>query len=239
MTVRRDIAALESAGRVASVSGGITLPARLVLDDTHEVKARLHTGEKRAIARLAATMVPPGGLVYLDAGTTCLAIAEELAARVDLTYLTNDLAIATLLAERSTCDLYTTGGKTDLANISMEGEMAARAITRFNIGIAFMSTSAFDLRGTSVPSELKKVVKEAIVASATKTVLVTDSTKYGRIAALRAVGLEELDGIITDSGLPQAAHESLTSQGVALHIVAPSTDEGHAEPTEPKEETIS
>ena len=45
MTVRRDIAALEGQGRVASVSGGVTQPSRLALDDSHAVMAGLHTAE--------------------------------------------------------------------------------------------------------------------------------------------------------------------------------------------------
>lgn len=219
MTVRRDIQALEQAGRVTSVSGGVTLPERLALDQPHAAKTALNQPEKRAIAEVAAGMVHDGDLVFLDAGTTTLAIAEQLADRVGLTFVTNDLAIATLLSERSECELYVAAGAVDRANLSTEGDMVAAVIAQFNIDIAFLSTPAFDLRGTSVPSGAKKVVKQALVEHATRTILVTDSTKYGRVAALRAVKLGQLDAIITDTGLPESAVDAIKDVGVPLHLV--------------------
>lgn len=222
MTVRRDIHSLEEAGRVASVSGGVTLPARLALDASHAAKTALNPAEKEAIARKAATLVTERDLVFLDAGTTTLAIARQLAERSDLTFVTNDLSIATLLSDRSGCELYLTSGSVDRANLSTEGTMVAAAIAEFNIDVAFLSTPAFDLRGPSVPSGAKKVVKQAIVENATTTILVTDSTKYGRVAALRTVRLSQLDGIVTDTGLPESAVESIREQGVTLHLVDPA-----------------
>ncbi len=219
MTIRRDIRALEAAGRVASVSGGVTLPARLAADAPHLEKTGLHTAEKAAIARRAVEMVSAGDLVYLDAGTTTLAIAVELADRSDLTFVTNDLAIATYLSGRAPGDLYLAAGRVDRANLSTEGEMVAGVIEEFNIDVAFMSTSSFDLRGISVPTGAKKVVKRAIVAASTVTALVTDSSKYGRVAALRAVALHELDAIVTDAGLPESVRHSLGDFDLALHLV--------------------
>lgn len=224
MTVRRDILVLEKQGRVVPVSGGVALPERLLLDASHTVKTGLAQEAKRAIARVAATMVTPGDLVFLDAGTTGLALAQELAQRTDLVLLTNDLTTASFLSAHCACTLYTTGGKVDLANMSMEGDLTAQTIGSFNIDIAFLSTPAFDLRGISVPSGAKRVVKEAIVANAAKTVLVTDATKYGRVAALRSVRLTDLDGIITDSSLPESAQSSLIERGLSLHLVDPSND---------------
>jgi DeoR/GlpR family transcriptional regulator of sugar metabolism len=222
MTVRRDIGVLEGEGRVVSVSGGVALPARLASDQPHADKALLRPEEKAAIARYAAGLVGPGALVYLDAGTTTLAIAGELADRTDLSFVTNDLMIAVFLSGRSTAPLYLAAGSVDRANLSTEGALVAGAIAQYNIDVAFMSTSSFDLRGLSVPSGEKRIVKEAIVANATTTYLVTDSSKYGRVAALRATPLSRLDGVITDSGLSDSARESILDQGISLHIVDPS-----------------
>ncbi len=226
MTVRRDIKALEEGGRVVSVSGGVTLPARLAADASHLVKSGLARAQKQAIAAAAATLVRPDDVVYLDAGTTTLAIAAELAGRGDLTFLTNDLAIATFLAERSPSELCVAAGHVDRANLSTEGEMTAETIGGFNVDVAFMSTSSFDLRGTSVPTGAKKVVKQAIVAVATKTVLVTDSTKYGRVAALRAVPLSDLDGLITDTGLTDGVQQCLGDLDLHLWLVDPAPMKG-------------
>lgn len=220
MTVRRDIGALEELGRVTSVSKGVSLPSRLVLDQPRAVKAGIRTRAKAAIARRAAEMVSDGDLVLLDGGTTTLAIARELSTRPGLSYLTNDLAIATFLSEHVTGgELYVAAGRVDRANLSTEGTQVATAIAEYNVDLAFLSTSSFDLRGLSVPTEAKKVVKQAIVDTAVRTVLVTDSSKYGRVAALHATPLSRLDTLITDVGLSKSAREGIAQQQVVLDLV--------------------
>lgn len=220
MTVRRDIAALEELGRVTSVSGGVALPARFVLDQSHAVKAGIRQAQKAAIAAHAATMVSAGDLVLLDAGTTTLAIAHALAEREDLSYITNDLAIATFLSDQAHSDnLYLAAGHVDRANLSSDGEQAASAIAEYNIDVAFMSTSSFDLRGASVPTGAKKIVKRSIIDNSKRTVLATDSTKYGKVAALRAVRLSEFDAIVTDAGLHGSAIDGIAQQNIPLVLV--------------------
>lgn len=221
MTVRRDIRRLEDLGRVVSVTGGVSLPVRLALDQAHDVKAGLERGAKAAIARAAESDVHSGAVVFLDAGTTTLAIAHLLAERSDLTFVTNDLAVATHLADRGAGELFLAGGRIDRANRSSEGTTAAEAIAGFNIDVAFMSTPSFDLRGTSVTSEEKRTVKRAIKDSSARTVLVTDSTKYGRVAPLRALALTDFDDIVTDTDLPESAVEGIARLEAPLTLVEP------------------
>ncbi len=221
MTVRRDVRRLEEMGRIVSVSGGVSLPVRLALDHAHTVKEGLRQAEKAAIARAAVEHVAAGDVVYLDAGTTTLAVARLLAHRDGLTFVTNDLAIATYLSDRSANPLYLAGGRVDQANLSTEGPTAAGIVAGFNIDVAFMSTPAFDLNGISVPSEPKLAVKRAIRDSSARVILVSDSTKYGKVAALRAVRLTDLDAVISDRGLAPTAEARMRQLDVALTLVEP------------------
>lgn len=216
MTVRRDIHRLEELGRVVSVAGGVSRPERLALDRSHAVKEGLQQAQKLAIARAAADQVQPGNVVFLDAGTTTLAIAQVLAAVPNLVFVTNDLTIALSLSERSESEVYFAGGALDRANLASDGSLTARMIAQFNVDVAFMSTSSFDLRGTSVPADAKLVVKHAIKSASARTILASDSSKYGRVASLLAIKLTDLDGIITDSGLPESAVENIRSSGIPL-----------------------
>lgn len=219
MTVRRDIRQLEEAGRVVSVSGGVALPSRIALDATHQAKLGLHPAEKEAIAARAVELVRPGDLVYLDAGTTMLAIARQLVERAEelpVDLITNDLAVAACLGDHPTAGVHVLGGRLDSANLSTEGAVPAAELAEFNIDLAVVSASSFDLRGLSVPSEAKTLVKRAIVENSSRSCLATDSSKYGRVAACRAVALDAFDSIITDGALPDAAREHLAQLGVEL-----------------------
>ncbi|MBP0447576.1 DeoR/GlpR transcriptional regulator [Roseomonas sp. SSH11] len=221
MTVRRDIQQLEREGRVMSVAGGVRLPQRIRIEPSHDTKAAMAHAEKTAIGRLALGLIPPGAVIYLDAGTTTLEIAQGLAGRDDITVVTNDFVIVALLAREAQCALFHTGGAVERENQSCVGEPAAEAIRRFNFDIAFISTSSFGLRGVSTPSENKVAVKRAIAQSAARSILVTDSSKYGRIGTFNAVPLEALSAIVTDSGLPEDVRTAINQRGIALHIATP------------------
>ncbi|MBX8827403.1 DeoR/GlpR family DNA-binding transcription regulator [Ochrobactrum sp. SFR4] len=219
MTVRRDVQKLEAEGKLNTVAGGISLPERISFEPSHVKKAQTAQAEKLAIGACAANMVPPSSVVYLDAGTTVLEIARKLAPRDDLTIVTNDFVIAGLLSAESRCKLIHTGGLVERENQSGVGEIAAHTITGFNFDIAFTSTSSFGLRGVSTPTEVKVTVKRAIMRSAARNVLVTDSSKYGLVAAYNAVPLDALTDLVTDSGLPDSARSAIANKGVTLHIV--------------------
>lgn len=169
--------------------------------------------EKAIVAKEAAKLVPQDSTIYLDAGTTCLAIARELAHRNDITVLTNDFAVAAYLSEHSSCELYHTGGKVLRKNESCVGESAARFISSLNIGIGFLSASSWDMRYISTPTEDKVPVKKAVVNSSLKCILVTDSTKYGKVGFFKAVAIKDVDIIVTDSELDEHSCNALRESG--------------------------
>lgn len=226
MTVRRDIKKLEEEGRVVTVQGGVTLPVRVDLDLAHRIKRELRSDVKSGIAQKAADRVKDGDHVFLDAGTTTLAIAQELLRKgAPACYITNDLVIAGFLAEHSDKRIHFIGGQVDAANLSTEGHGAAEALGRHNIDLAFISTSSFDLRGISVTSEDKLVVKEATIRASRNALLVTDSSKYGKVAPFRSVPLTRFSEILCDSELSSTAVDGMRDLGIDV-ILSEVTQSG-------------
>lgn len=225
MTVRRDVKMLEESGRLVTVAGGVAMPSRIALDAPHRDKLALRPEHKALIAARAEELISEGSLVYLDAGTTMLALARRLAksSTPGIRVVTNDLAVAAAVGAQRDASVHVIGGRLDTGNMSTDGPLAAAELAEFNIDVAFISASSFDLRGLSVPSEEKVVVKRAIVENSSHTFLATDSSKYGRVAAFKAVNLGAFDGLITDSGLPVSAQERATELGVELMLTDHST----------------
>ena len=218
MTVRRDIQNLEREGHVLLVPGGVRLAEQIEAEPSRQVKTALQSHEKTLIAKTAAALVTPNSTVYLDAGTTCLAIAVQLAQRDDITVLTNDFAVVSYLMEYSQCELYHTGGHVLRENESCIGENAALFIASLNIDIGFISASSWDMRYISTPAEAKVPVKQAVVAASTKRVLVSDATKYGKVGLFKAISLQDIDIIITDNGLDPHVQKALTAAGAKIII---------------------
>lgn len=220
MTIRRDIQTLEREGRVKSVTGGVRLSERLASEPSHQMKAAVRSQEKDAIGRAAAALVQEGMVIYLDAGTTTLAIADHIAELADITVVTNDFVIAQHLSLYSQCQLHHTGGAVERANQSCVGDATAEALARFNFDIAFISTSSWSISGLSSPSERKRAVKRAATRTARRSVCVSDSSKYGVVAAFNIMPITAFDMVITDAGIDDSVVEAISSKGVEV-VVAP------------------
>lgn len=220
MTVRRDIQVLENEGKVLSVTGGVRLAARLKTEPSYLAKAQMEVPAKRAIARSAAELVRDNFTIYLDAGTTTLQMVPLLTGRAGLTVVTNDFNVIGHLLEYPDIELVHIGGLVDHANHAAVGHAAAEFLSRVNVDIAFVASSSWDAdRGSTTPSDAKALLKQQVLRIASKSVLVVDSTKYGKFGTFRVARLEEFDLIITDDRLPASATAALGERRVRLRTV--------------------
>lgn len=110
MTIRRDLEKLQKDGAVVLVSGGVQISKKLSAEPEHMVKESLAAEEKLRIAKAALEYIPRNGCIFLDDGTTALALAQLISDREDLTVVTNDFVIMDYLSEHSVCQIFHTGG---------------------------------------------------------------------------------------------------------------------------------
>nr|AMJ36517.1 DeoR C terminal sensor domain protein [uncultured bacterium] len=205
MTIRRDVSKLEEQGLLVSVSGGVRAVSRLATEPSHLVKSTLQSEEKQAIGALAASHIAKNSCIYLDAGTTTLALARAILDRDDLQVVTNDFEITQLLIDASQCGVIHTGGTLCRENRSCVGESAARTLRHLAIDTAFISASGWDSRGIFTPDENKVTVKETVSQVSARSILLCDSSKYNQVATFMALPLTRFSTIITDRHLSDAA----------------------------------
>ena len=219
-TIRRDLTALDRAGKLVKVFGGAVAvdAAFTAAEPSVAQKVGVNKEEKQTIARYAASLLVPDDFIYLDAGTTTLAIAQHLIHMESLTVVTNDFVIADYLLDNSNCTIIHTGGAVCRENRSCVGEAAATMLRSLMIDQAFISASSWSVRGISTPAEDKVTVKRAIASASRQRVLVCDATKYGQVATWLALPLSEFDQIITDDGLPESASRALAKQDLSLLV---------------------
>lgn len=136
--------------------------------------------------------------------------------RDDLLVVTNDFMVANLLMEASQCRVIHTGGTVCRENRSCVGESAARSLRHLAIDIAFISASCWGPRGLFTPDEDKVMVKQAVSEVSSKRVLLSDSSKYNRIATFLALPLESFDRVVTDTHLSESARELLSAGSCEL-----------------------
>lgn len=184
-TVRRDLERLRVTGEVARTYGGaIVTPAfheRSVGDSAHH-----RTEAKRAIAHVARPLVPDGGRIFLDAGTTCGALARLLAADEGarpVTVVTRGLETAAVLADAEHVELHLLGGRLRRLSHGLVGALATLALERMAFDAAFLGADAVDpARGVGEPTVEETVLKEQVADVAQRTVVLADATKLGAAA---------------------------------------------------------
>ena len=218
MTIRRDFEALANAGHLERTFGGAVASEQTAFESSYKVRLQACAAEKEALARYAASLVQDGDTVVLDASTTCLALARELARR-RITVVTNGLDSAQELRAGGARVIVTGGYLRQVAG-SFAGPLALRALQDLQVDHAFISAKGLELPGGLMDSDIDEVeVKRAMLRCAARTTALIDSSMFGKRALARVASLDLLDLLVTDSGLSDAYRTDLESSETAFHIV--------------------
>ena len=217
-TIRRDLADLAEAGRLARVHGGAVLPSG-VSNIGYEDRRALNLEAKAAIGRACARDLPDGASVFLSIGTTTEAVARELLRHRNLMVVTNNLNIAHILAGAADCEVVVTGGRLRPADGGMVGDLAAASIERFRFDIAVIGCSALDAGGDLLDFDLAEVAaSRMIVAQSRQVRLVADHTKFRRKAPVRVASPSDISDVFTDKKPPEVIRKKFESLNINLHV---------------------
>jgi DeoR/GlpR family transcriptional regulator of sugar metabolism len=202
-TIRRDLDALARVGLVQRTHGGaLPLGEGQPIDLPYEFKKKERLAEKRAIAAYAASLVTDGSSLVLDSGSTTYALAEAIRDRRDLTVATNDLRIAHYLAAAGGLRLFVTGGQLIDSVFTLVGPGALANLAGLHVDWAFLGADAIDAdAGVTNVNTVEIPIKQAMLGSGARKVLLADSSKFGRQALARVVASDAFDFIVTDAGL--------------------------------------
>ena len=226
MTVRRDIELLEEGGKLERIHGGAKLPGDA---STHEPgfeqKSTQLTAEKRAIAVEAAALVQEGMAVGLSAGTTTWALAKELVTGPPITVVTNSVRIADLFHHaastgpaRYSSTVILIGGQRTPSD-ALVGPIATSALKQLHLDLLFLGVHGMDsAAGFTTPNLLEAETDRAFVAAARRTVVLADHTKWGVLGISSIASLDDVDEVISDSGLGSDAQRVLQDRVGRLRL---------------------
>ncbi len=213
-TIRRDMNLLEQQGLLRRIYGGAVLP-RLDQDRPLLERGKLNAREKNKVAQLALPLVRDGMSLFIDSGTSTLALARQLAGR-QITVTTNSLTLALLLGSGPTRVNVTPGTLRPKDNALVGYETVAYA-KRFFFDIAFMGIGAVDIEhGWMDYEEHESVLRRALKDQARRSVMLVDSGKFGRQANLYTFGLADALTVVSDRAPPPAFLEIFTRHNVDL-----------------------
>jgi DeoR family fructose operon transcriptional repressor len=199
------------------VHGGAIPIERLGFEPALAARDSVLTAEKERIARLALAELPEEGTILLDAGTTTARLADALPADRELVVLTNALPIAMSLSVRPNLTVLMVGGKVRGRTQAAVDAWALQALADTYVDVAFIGTNGISPeRGLTTPDTTESAVKRAMIRAARRSVVLADHTKVGQDHLSRFAGLDEIDRLITDSGLDAQVADELRSQGLTV-----------------------
>jgi len=217
-TIRRDLHKLETVGKLKRTHGGATLTDIFRSEPVFNDKRSLNPTAKDQIALAALELIDDGDRVYLDGGSTVLALARLLGRRRELTIVTNSLIAAAELMDTDH-RLILVGGEFRAISRTLVGPLTAPLINSLHVDKAFMGTIGFTLeQGMTTTEPSEAFVKEQVMQRANQVVLLADSSKIGVSSFARSGSLKDIDVVITEEA-SKTFQESLDSVGIELIIV--------------------
>ncbi len=206
-TARRDISLLEKQGQVQRIRGGVrcvdnTKPSGYIpYDETIEAKCQMFIKEKEAIGRYAASLIKPYDLVYLDSGTSVLAMVQHIQEK-HANYVTNSIPAAQFLAAQG-FSVFVTGGIYKSDTQSLIGAQAWESIDHFCFTKGFFGTNGIDqLRGFSTPDWQESFIKEHCANASREIYVLADASKFQKSSHVYFLAYDEAI-VITDNSLPE------------------------------------
>ncbi|WP_130811074.1 DeoR/GlpR family DNA-binding transcription regulator [Olsenella sp. Marseille-P4559] len=201
VTVRHDLIALESAGRVRRVRGGAVSLARTMLMSYPEERINFNVEAKDCIARSAAGLVEDGDVIIADIGTTAYQFVRHLVGKKGITIITGDLSIAHFASfNLPNAEVMLLGGKVRKEHLYLAGAMTLDSMSKLYADRAFLSCDGFHRdHGFTVEHDFSMTIKQTYIANSRQSVMMLDSSKFGRTSFYRFSALDDYDVVVTDS----------------------------------------
>ena len=218
-TIRRDLKEMEKAGRLLRTHGGAYLVEKSDKGYPIELRKSYLRNAKERMAEAALAEIRENDMIMLDASTTCLSIAEAILARqMDLTLITNSLAICSLFSEGSSnVNLIGIGGTFRRRTMSFADPNSIDALRHYYADAAFISSPKLSMEfGLSDNHISEANVRQQMLKHAKKKILVMDHTKFEGNANVLFEGLESINLIITDQPLPKELEDYAARRQIQL-----------------------
>ena len=197
-SIRRDLTELAQRGKLTKVHGG-ALPVREEFrseEPDMEIKRQLHTPEKKRIAQYAAGLIQNEDVVFLDAGSTVMHMADYIRAPRAI-FVTNSIECLQRLPRRG-LRTYVLGGVLKPGTLAVIGGEAMETLKHYNFTKAFLGANGIALgQGFTTPDPEEAMVKKLAASRSRESWVLADASKFGAVAAAAFL---PLDGarIITD-----------------------------------------
>lgn len=220
VTIRKDLKLLEDKRLLYRTHGGASMNNPYTVDKPVNEKEKLQSTEKMKIGAAAAQSIEPNDSVIIASGTTVLALAKNIIPNKGLTVITSALNVALELLHHDNVEIIQLGGIIRRTSSSITGTYAQNMLTDFFCSKLFLGVDGIDIEyGLTTTSVVEAHLNRQMIKASQKVIVLSDSTKFGKRGFGRICGIEEVNQIITDKGIPDHYVNHLEGMGIEVTIV--------------------
>jgi DeoR family fructose operon transcriptional repressor len=225
-TIRRDLDDLDSENILIRTHGGAISPHIVPKPDTGiDVRLRVQIAKKESIGAIAATLVQDNSVVIMNAGTTILAVARNLANHSGLTIATNNLQLPKELQPKCYRALHIFGGSVLHTSQATIGPVSFQALGGGDVDIqcnlALIAVGGVSVDGYSVSNLAEASMLKEMMAKSEKVAILADSTKTSVRLFAQLAELGRADYFIADTPPPSDLSDALKKHRV--QVLTPPT----------------
>ncbi|PDO88685.1 L-fucose operon activator [Kosakonia sacchari] len=202
-TIRRDLNALQTAGKIVRRHGLARTLHASSHDDGEPFRTRLksHYADKADIARHALNWIEAGMTLALDASSTCFHLARQLP-DIPLTVLTNSLPVCQEMARREQIELICSGGRLARTERCYVNPALASLLKSLEIDLFIFSCEGVDARGDMWDSTRHNAAfKAQLLRRAQQSLLLIDKSKFYRASEAKIGNLAQVTQMVTDANI--------------------------------------
>lgn len=220
VTIRKDLKLLEDKNLLYRTHGGATLNNPYTVDRPVNEKEHLQSAEKMRIGAFAAGLIEDNDSIIIASGTTVLAMARCIKPKGNLTVLTSALNVGLELLNHNDIEIIQLGGVIRKSSASVAGPYSDNVLGNVFCSKLYLGVDGIDMEfGLTTTSAAEAQLNKQMIESSQKVIVLADSTKFGKRGFGKICGIEEVDHIITDSGISDQTRKGLESLGIKVTII--------------------
>ena len=220
VTIRKDLKLLEDKHLLFRTHGGGTISNPYAADKHVNEKVKLFSEEKLSIGEAASRLIEPNDCILIASGTTVLSFAKNIQPKGFLTVITAALNVALELLHRPEIEVIQLGGILRKSSSSVTGSYAEKILEDFSCSKLFLGVDGIDVEfGLTTTNMMEAQLNKKMIIAAQKTIVLADSSKFGKRGFGKICGLEDIEQVITDSNISDHMVETLKGMGIEVTIV--------------------
>lgn len=193
------------------------LPPR---DYTYDSEEFCCVEEKKRINAFAVSLLRPGDVIVLDSGTTAGMMPEMIPDDLPLTVICYSYYIVSKLCDKPNIRLILAGGYYHRNTRIFSSEEGIRFMKQLRAQKVFLCASGIHAdMGLTCTDQYIGDLKKAAISMSLEKILITDSTKFGKVDPGFFAAIEDMDRIITDSGISEEWTDLIRAKRIQLDIV--------------------